>query len=140
MTGCASSPACWLASGSRRHPQNALSHANKERSAEFSEKLFQSLLGHPQHVSPDFAAGRKGKGKGLLRRFKVRVHAVDSTVIQLVADGMDWAKHRRRKAVAKMHLRLDRHSFQPSFAIVDTAGEHDNNRAREVCATIAPMQ
>jgi len=32
---------------------------------------------------------------------------------------------------------LDLHSFLPSFAIVDTAGEHDNKRAREVCAGIA---
>jgi hypothetical protein len=92
------------------------------------------LLGHLQHASPDFAAGRKGKG--LLRRFKVRIHAVDSTVIQLVANCMDWAKHRRRKAAAKMHLRLDLHSFLPSFAIVDTASQHDNKRAREVCASI----
>jgi hypothetical protein len=116
--------------------RNALSHANRMRSAEFAEKLFWSVLGHLQHASPDFAAGRKGKG--LLRRFKVRIHAVDSTVIQLVANCMDWAKHRRRKAAAKMHLRLDLHSFLPSFAIVDTASHHDNRRAREVCATIAP--
>lgn len=115
--------------------RNALSHANKQRSAEFAEKLFWSLLAHLQHASPNFAAGRKGKG--LLRRFKVKVHAVDSTVIQLVANCMDWAKHRRRKAAAKMHLRLDLHSFLPSFAIVDTAAQHDNKRAREVCATIA---
>ena len=33
---------------------SALSHANKERSAEFAEKLFWSLLGHLQHASPDF--------------------------------------------------------------------------------------
>ena len=116
--------------------KNGLSNANKERNAEFAEKLFWSVLGHLQHASPDFAAGRKGKG--LLRRFKVRIHAVDSTVIQLVANCMDWAKHRRRKAAAKMHLRLDLHSFLPSFAIVDTAGQHDNMRAREVCATIQP--
>jgi hypothetical protein len=114
--------------------RNGLSNANKDRSAEFAEKLFWSLLGHLQHASPDFAAGRKGKG--LLRRFKVRIHAVDSTVIQLVANCMDWAKHRRRKAAAKMHLRLDLHSFLPSFAIVDTASQHDNKRAREVCASI----
>jgi hypothetical protein len=116
--------------------KNGLSHANKERSAEFAENLFWSVLGHLQHASPDFAAGHKGTG--LLRRFKVRIHAVDSTVIQLVANCMDWAKHRRRKAAAKMHLRLDLHSFLPSFAIVDTAGQHDNKRAREVCATIEP--
>ena len=116
--------------------KNGLSNANKERSADFVEKLFWSVLGHLQHASPSFTAGRKGKG--LLRRFKVRIHAVDSTVIQLVANCMDWAKHRRRKAAAKMHLRLDLHSFLPSFAIVDTAGQHDNKRAREVCATILP--
>ncbi len=116
--------------------RNALSHANKERSAEFAEKLFWSVLGHLQHASPDFAAGRKGRG--LLRRFKVRIHVVDSSVIQLVANCMDWAKHRRRKAAAKMHLRLNLHNFLPTFAIVDTAGEHDNKRARELCANIAP--
>jgi hypothetical protein len=114
--------------------RNGLSHANKERDALFAEKLFWSLLGHLQHACPSFASGRKGKG--LLRRFKVRIHAVDSTVMQLVANCMDWAKHRRRKAAAKMHLRLDLHSFLPSFAVVDTAGEHDNKRAREVCAGI----
>ena len=115
--------------------RNTLSHANKQRSAEFPELLFWSVLSHLQHAKPDFAAGRKGKG--LLRRFKVKIHAVDSTVIQLVANCMDWAKHRRRKAAAKMHLRLDLHSFLPSFAIVDTASHHDNKRAREICADIA---
>jgi hypothetical protein len=114
--------------------RNGLSNANRERDALFAEKLFWSLLGDLQHGCPSFATGKKGKG--LLRRFKVRIHAVDSTVMQLVANCMDWARHRRRKAAAKMHLRLDLHSFLPSFAIVDTAGEHDNKRAREVCAGI----
>lgn len=115
--------------------RNTLSHANKQRDAAFVEKLFWSTLGHLQHASPDFASGRKGKG--LLRRFKVRIHAVDSTTMQLVANCMDWAKHRRRKAAAKMHLRLDLHSYLPSFAIVGTAKDNDNKRAREVCAGIA---
>ena len=47
---------------------------------------------------------------------------------------MDWAKHRRRKAAAKCHLRLDLQSFLPRFAIIDTAKENDAKRAREVCA------
>lgn len=108
--------------------RNALSHANKVRSAEFIERLFWSALGNLQHLQPGFAAGRRSKG--LLRRFKVRIHAVDSTVMERI----DWARHRRRKAAAKMHLRLDLHSFLPSFAIGDTAGQHDNRRARELCA------
>jgi hypothetical protein len=61
---------------------------------------------------------------------------VDSTTIELVANCMDWAKHRRRKAAAKTHLRLNLQSFLPSFAIVDTAKDNDNKRAREVCASI----
>jgi hypothetical protein len=49
---------------------------------------------------------------------------------------MDWAKHRRRKAAAKCHLRLDLQSFLPAFAIIDTAREADAKRARELCAGI----
>jgi hypothetical protein len=115
--------------------RNTISHANKQRDARFVERLFWSTLGHLQHACPNFAHGRKGKG--LLRRFKVRIHAVDSTTMQLVANCMDWAKHRRRKAAAKLHLRLDLHSYLPSFAVVDSAKDNDNKRAREVCAGIA---
>jgi len=96
--------------------RNTLSHANRHRDAKFVEKLFWSLLGELQSAHPRFATGRKGRGT--LHRFKVRIHAVDSSVLQLFANCMDWAKHRRRKAAAKMHLRLDLHSFLPSFVIV----------------------
>lgn len=116
--------------------RNTLSHANRQRGAAFAEQLFWSTLGHLQQIRPAFATGRRGRG--LLRRFKVRIHAVDSTTMQLVANCMDWARHRRRKAAAKMHLRLDLHSRLPSFAVVDTAGQHDNTRARELCAGLRP--
>jgi hypothetical protein len=115
--------------------RNGLSHANKVRSADFIEKLFWAVLTRLQTLDPCFAAGKRGRG--LLRRFKVRIHAVDSSVMELVANCLDWAKHRRRKAAAKMHLRLDLHSFLPSCAIVETAGEHDNRRARQLCAGLA---
>jgi hypothetical protein len=118
--------------GATAPSRNALSHANKVRPAECICGLFWKVLNHLQQTEPGFASGRKGKG--LLRRFRVRIHAVDSTTMELVANCLDWAKHRRRKAAAKMHLRLDLHSFLPSFAIVDTAKQHDNLRARELCA------
>jgi len=70
------------------------------------------------------------------RRFKRAIHLVDSTTIELIALCMDWAKHRRRKAAAKCHLRLDLESFLPRFAIIDTAREADAKRARELCADI----
>lgn len=118
--------------GATAPTRNNLSHANKQRDAALAEQLFWSVLEHLKALHPRFAGSRKGKG--LLYRFKRTIHAVDSTTIQLVASCLDWAKHRRRKAAAKCHLRLDLQSFLPSFVIIDTAKHHDNKRAREVCA------
>lgn len=112
--------------------RNNLSHANKVRDAGFIQTVFWKTLEHLQRCEPAFGGQRKGRR--LLHRFKAKVHAVDSTTIELVANCMDWAQHRRRKAAAKMHLRLSIGSFLPSFVIVDTAGENDNKRAREACA------
>ena len=116
--------------------RNNLSNSNKVRDAKFAELVFWRTLAHLQHHDRSFGRQRPGgnAGRSLLHRFKVRIHAVDSTVMELVANCMNWAKHRRRKAAAKMHLRLGLNSFLPTFAIVDTAGEHDNKRARELCA------
>ena len=114
--------------------RNNLSHANKGRDASMAEKLFWSVLDHLQTLQPGFARG--SRGKGVARRFKRVIHVVDSTTIQLVASCMDWAKHRRRKAAAKCHLRLDLHSFLPRFAIIDTARDNDAKRSRELCAGI----
>lgn len=113
--------------------KNALSHANRERDAAMAEALFWKMLAELQRVAPQFGGGRRPR---FAFRFKRMIHVVDSTTIQLVARCMDWAKHRRRKAAAKCHVRLNLQSFLPHFAIVDTAGEHDNRRARELCAGV----
>jgi hypothetical protein len=114
--------------------RNGLSSANRERPAALAEQLFWKTLEHLQSISPAFGSGRAGKR--LAHRFKNAIHVVDSTTLQLVASCMDWAKHRRRKAAAKCHLRLDLHSFLPRFALIDTARDNDAKRAREVCAAI----
>jgi len=126
----------WLARirGATPPSRNGLSHAGKHRDAVMAEKLFWGVLAHLQNLQPRF--GDRRKGRGLTRRFKRVIHVVDSTTIQLVASCVDWARHRRRKAAAKCHLRLDLHSLLPRFAIVDTARHNDNARAREVCAGI----
>jgi hypothetical protein len=115
--------------------RNNLSHADKVRPAEMAEKLFWAVFEHLGDLSPRFVAGKSGKR--FARKFKRTIHLVDSTTIPLIASCLDWAKHRRRKAAAKCHLRLDLQSFLPRFAIVDTARHHDAKRAREVCAGIA---
>jgi hypothetical protein len=114
--------------------RNNLSYANKVRDAVMAEKLFWGVYGYLGDLSPRFVSGRAGKR--FARRFKRTIHLVDSTTIELIASCMDWAKHRRRKAAAKCHLRLDLQSFLPRFAIIDTAREADAKRAREVCAGV----
>lgn len=113
--------------------RNGFSHANKVREAAMAEELFWAVLEHLRNLQPRFGSGRKG---GLARRFRRTIHVVDSTTIQLIASCMDWAKHRRRKAAAKCHMRLDLQSMLPRFAIVDTAKDNDNARARELCAGV----
>lgn len=119
--------------GATAPSRNGLSHANKERSAEMAEKLFWKTLEHLSQQEPAFGRGRTW---GKAHRFRRTIHVIDATVIELVANCMDWAKHRRRKAAAKTHLRLDLQSLLPRFVIVDTAAEHDNRRARELCAGV----
>jgi hypothetical protein len=114
--------------------KNALSHANRQRDPIMAEQLFWAMLEHLQQLHPGFGARRRPK---FAFRFKRLIHVVDSTTIQLVARCLDWAKHRRRKAAAKCHVRLNLQTFLPHFAIVDTAGEHDNRRAHELCAGVA---
>jgi hypothetical protein len=120
----------------RAPSRNNLSHCNRERPAEIMREVFWGTLEHLGSLCPGFAAGAGRKGKGVLRRFTRNVHLVDSTVIELIATCMSWAKHRRRKAAAKCHLMLNYHTLLPRFAIVDTARESDGGRARELCAAL----
>jgi len=77
-----------------------------------AESLFWSVLDELKRICPSFTLqGRRYCG--IPRRFKRAISVVDSSTIKLVANCLDWAKHRRRKAAAKMHLRLDLHSFLP---------------------------
>jgi len=87
-----------------------------------------------QTLQPAFGGNRTPR---FAFRFKKRlIHVVDSTAIQLMARSLDCTKHRRRKAAAKCHVRLNLQSFLPRCAIVDNAAGHDSVRARELCASV----
>jgi len=79
--------------------RNGLSNANRERPAEMDEQLFWRVLEHPGQPSPGFV---RGQSRGAAFRFKMPIHVVDTTVMELVANCMNWAKHRQRKAAAKI--------------------------------------
>lgn len=121
--------------GARPPAKNTLSHANKVRDHALAEQLFWQMLAHLRSAFPGFGRGRRGRG--LAHRFRASIQIVDATVIGLVASCMDWAKHRRRKAAAKCHLRLDLQSFLPRMAVVD-ARTADATRAAELCAGLKP--
>ncbi len=111
--------------------RNNLSHANRERPCAMAEQLFWAVLKYLESNWPGFGRGAGGRA---VWRFRRAIHIVDSTTIQLVASCLDWARHRRRKAAAKCHLRLSLRSLLPGFVIVDTARDADCRRARELCA------
>ena len=111
--------------------KNAFSHANRGRDGNMAQALFWEILNHLTGMCPKFDGQRL---KGMPRRFRRAVHAVDSSTIRLVASCIDWARHRRRKAAATLRPRLNLQCFAPAFAIVDTAAHNDNGRARELCA------
>jgi hypothetical protein len=110
--------------------RNTLSHANKNRNSDMMEELFWKVIAHLDNLAP---GGFGLPYKGLPRRFKKAIYAVDSSTIALVANCMPWAKHRRRKAAAKMHLRLNLQSFLPSFVLIEEASHHDDTRAPALC-------
>jgi hypothetical protein len=120
--------------GATAPSRNGLSHANRTRNADMAEALFWGTLKDIQKEHPRFGMGRNYCG--FPRRFKRIINVVDSTTIHLVADCMDWAKHRRRKAAAKCHMRLDLQTFLPRFAVVKSAGSHDAIEAAALCADI----
>lgn len=117
--------------GAKPPSRNGLSNANKIRNPKMAQELFWEMLSYLESIQPGFGGSQFKKTP---RRFKRAVYAVDSSTIKLFANCMDWAQHRRRKAAAKLHLRLDLQSFLPAFAIVDSAKGHDNTKAHELCA------
>ena len=114
--------------------RNGLSHANRNRNPEMAEDLFRSVFSKLKENTPSFGLNSES---GVPHRFKRTINAVDSSTISLFANCLDWAKHRRRKAAAKMHLRLDLQSFLPQCIIVKAANTHDSTEAKELCAGIS---
>ena len=120
--------------GAKAPSRNTFSHANRQRDPELARRLFWATLEHLQTLAPGFG---RGASRRYGFRFKRLIHLVDSTTILLVANCIDWARHRRRKAAAKCHVRLDWGSLLPRFVVVASAGQGDDgSRTPELCAGV----
>ncbi len=115
--------------------RNGLSHSNRTRNWHMAEDLFWETFSHLKDHFPRFGKTTIPQFK-IPRRFKRLINLVDSTTIQLFANCMSWAKHRRRKAAAKCHMCLDALSFLPRFIVVKAAKSHDAVVAHTLCANL----
>jgi hypothetical protein len=114
--------------------RNTFSNANRTRDPALAEALYWQMLAHLQGLSPSFT--QYGKHAGFIFRLKREIFAMDSTTLQLTLASIDWARHRRRKAAAKCHVRLNIGTFLPSYAVVEDAAHHDSVRAATLCASL----
>lgn len=114
--------------------RSTLSRANRERSSEYIKAIYEAVAEDLKARHPKFFGRGERCFFRLPKRFKRAVRAIDSTTIELIANCMDWAQHRRRKAAAKIHLSLDPGSFLPVRIIVEPAKGHDANYMVELCA------
>lgn len=85
--------------------RSTLSYANRVRPAALFEQVFYSVLARCQAEAPAHRF-----------RFKNKLLTLDSTVLELCASMFDWARFRRTKGAAKLHLLLDHDGCLPVFA------------------------
>ena len=116
--------------------RNTLSHANRTRDIALIKKLFWKTVEHYQQTHPEFFSQGGRSYFRLPRRFKRAIRAIDSTTIELIAKCMDWAKHRKHKAAAKVHVALDLISFIPIRVVTDSANHHDGSYMSELCGNM----
>ena len=115
--------------------RNTFSNANRTRDPAVAEQLFWDMYERLRSMVPAFL---HPKHKGRLSRFRLRrIVAVDSTVLQLTHKAIDWAKHRRRKAAAKLHMVCDVASRLPVFACLTPAKVADCRKIMVLCAHLA---
>jgi len=112
--------------------RNTFSHANRTRDPDLAQELYWETLNYLQSLDSTFTQGRKHSG--FLTRFKRDIYAIDSTVIPLALNCINWAKHRAEKAAAKTHLCLNIGSFLPCVVIAESAAHHDSTRSELLAA------
>ena len=95
--------------------RSTLSDANKNRSADFFQSLFEHQYLKLKAILPD-----KKKFK-----FKNNLYLLDSTTIDLCLTLFPWAKFRKTKAGVKMHTLLDHQGDIPCFVKITSANISD---------------
>jgi hypothetical protein len=117
--------------GASAPKRNTFSNANRTRNPLIAERLYWQTFEHLRTVCPDFTQVKKHQG--FIHRIKRDIFAIDSTTLKLSLNCIDWARHRRKKAAAKTHMRINIGNRLPVFAVVEEAAHHDVKRADVLC-------
>ena len=123
--------ALWRSMGVAPPMRNTLSNANAQRPSGMAGDLYWKMFSHLTGIAPKFGAGPH---RGYCFRIKAPMFAVASSTIKLTMNSFGWARHRRSKAAAKLHLTFGLGNRLPPFAIVEGAAHHDSARAAELTA------
>ncbi|TRO82573.1 IS4 family transposase [Trichloromonas acetexigens] len=101
-----------------------LSRANEQQPHQMYEALFQRLLVRCQDLAP---RNRRFKFKD-----SAKLYLLDATMIDLTLSLFPWAKYRKSKGAAKLHIALDADGYLPAFVDLSEGKEHEINMARQL--------
>lgn len=114
--------------------RNTFSYANRTRDPIVAERFYWALRERFSRDSPGF---RRTGNRGALARFRARhIYAIDSSVIPLSLNCIDWARYIHCKSAAKLHMRTDVAEMLPSFVVIGSGVENDRARAPELCRSL----
>ena len=101
--------------------KSTLAYANEHRPWQLYEGVFHRLY-----------ARLHSEMAGLPRKFRFRnpLLTIDSTIIDLCSSSFDWARFRRGKGAAKLHLVLDAQGHLPRYAHITEGRASDLATAR----------
>ena len=100
--------------------KSTLAYANEHRPWQLFQSVFLEFLARCENLA-------QGKRKF---RFRNKLLSLDSTNIELCATLFDWAKYKRAKGAAKVHLILDHDGHLPHYAVITDGKKSDQAVAR----------
>ncbi|MCE5307887.1 MAG: IS4 family transposase [Acidobacteriales bacterium] len=104
--------------------KSTLAYAIEHRPWQLYQSLFERLY---RRLSAE--AQQRSKQKF---RFKNKLLSVDATLVPVSLSAFDWARYRRTKAAAKLHLVLDHDGCLPRFAVVTEGKTHETRVTRQL--------
>ncbi len=107
--------------GVRPFSRATLARANETQPHQMYEALFQRLLTRCQSCAP-----RKRF------TFRQKLYLLDASMIDLTLSLFPWAKYRKEKGAAKLHIGLDADGYLPAFVDLTEGKEHEIKRVRQL--------